>query len=290
MDYFIKQSKVVEERISFDFNGKPSYVNVRFFEGKRPGNLLALHGLGTQGYCFDKVADKLKLTLIAIDWYGYGKSDRRLGKNDKYEAQTCADWLLVAVTALQARGVLASKFSVLAISMSAIPLALDYEKMPIEKIILIHPAGLDKKISKKFAFGLSSGILSDGLLNVLTLHPVWELIWKFTPIQSSDERRRYIRADVLQHNGEFEVLRRYSRSGFDFFGNMRKTHYIPEYFNRIKCPVLLLYGNDTIFYKKKYVEFANKVGWKTVHLPNFPHNMVRSHADIIARSINDFLD
>lgn len=279
----------MEEIIHFVFNGKPSYVNVRFFGHSRSGDLLALHGLGTQGYCFDSLAGRLKKNLVAIDWFGYGKSDRRLGEKDQYGAQTCADWFLTAVTALQSQGILAKEFSILAMSMSAIPVALDYKKLSVKKIIFIHPAGLDKKINKKLAFGLSSGLLSDRLLKFVTLRLVWRSIWKLTPIKSSDERRRYIRDDVMNGAGEFEVLRRYSKSGFDPLGNMRETHYIPEYFRKITCPVLLLYGYDTTFYRKEYVEFAEKNGWKIIHIARAPHNMIRSHADLIATPIDDFL-
>lgn len=280
-----------EQKVSFEFNGKPSLVNAHFFGPERVGDVLALHGLGTQGYCFDKLAEQLKTTLIAIDWYGYDKSDRRLGEADTYTAKICADWLLKAICALQAKGILSEKFSIIAVSMSAIPVALNFPKLSptVNKIILVHPAGLDKKINRKMAFGLSSGILSDLLLKILTLKPIWEFIWKLTPIKSSDERRRYIKNDVMQKKGEFEVLRRYSKSGFDALGNMRATHYIPQQFEKIKCPVLLLHGDDTTFYNKEYLEFAKNADWKIMYLPNTPHNMIRSHAGLMVKPINDFL-
>ncbi len=283
------KTEILEERIYFEFDGKTSFVNVRFFGKDHFGNLLALHGLGTQGYCFDNLAVRLKQNLIAIDWYGYGKSDRRLGKNDQYGAQTCANWLLAAISALQNKRILATRFSIIAMSMSAIPVALAYNKLPAEKIVLIHPAGLDKKINRKLAFGLTSGILSDIALRFITLRLVWEFIWKFTTIASSNERRQYIRDDVMMHKGEFEVLRRYSRSGFTIFGHMRKTHYLPDFFEKISCPVFLLYGNDSVFYQKKYVLFAEKAGWKTKYVSSAPHNLIRSHAECIADPINDFL-
>ena len=278
-----------EKKVFFDFEGKPSSVNVRFFGPRRQGTLLALHGLATQGYCFDNLAMLVREPLIAIDWYGYGDSDRRLSKDDTYSAQICADWLLAATRALQDHGMLTRDFDVLAMSMSALPVALDYEKLSIRKIVFIHPAGLDTKINRKLSFGLSSGILSDTVLKIVTLPIVWRLLWKWSTIRSSDERRRYIRSDVVEQKGEFEVLRRYSKSGFDSWGHMRSTHYIPEHFKKINCPVLLLYGNDTVFYKRKYVEFGIHAGWKIVFIESAPHNMVRSHAEQIAGPINDFL-
>jgi len=262
---------------------------VTIYGDKNLPQILCLHGIGSTGQrSFENIAPFLteKYQLIVIDWIGWGQSSRPLRDIDTYDTEYCSLWFQLFIQNAIEQKILHESFYILAVSMSAIPLAYSYEKLKrnILSIILINPAGFDTHISKIFSFILTHPMWNHEKLAHFLMKPI---IWRKILHWSDHHKERLINSIKSR---ELELFIRYAKAGIRPNGLMKSTHILPEKFTEIKKPVLLIHSRDQIFYRKNYVNFAKKHKWKDVEMKMKSHTPAVQKPKETAEVILDFLE
>lgn len=282
----------MEQRlVEFEFHGQSSSAHVTICGEVNKPQILCLHGIGSSGVeSFGNLAPYLQqqYQLILLDWVGFGQSSRYLGPGDTYGAEYCAEWLQSFVDAACSTGVLTPPFHLLALSMSAIPVVLDYNllKDRLGKLILVNPAGLDRYISRRFAFALTSGIIGSSAARLMAHELVWRRWLKWDEV-----KRQKLLSDLAHGAAELRVLIRYARAGILPYGRMKPTHYLPGSFVGIDIPVLLLCSRvDHVFYRREYLTFASsRLNWQVAINSHHDHNIVTQRPQDVAKAVEEFL-
>lgn len=272
------------------FRGQHTHAFVTLYgREKRKKHLLLLHGIGSTGQeSFQNIAPYLSLQyqLIVPDWIGFGRSARLLGPSDSYDAAYCAEWLFSFVVECKKSGILTSGYHLVAHSMSAIALAYSYESLheSIGKIILVNPAGFDRRINAAFAFILTNRIFSQHRAARIMAN---KFVWRRILGWSEKHRMRLIEGLT---NGELEILTRYAKSGIHPWGVMKPSHVVPQRLASMECPVMLLHStNDHIFYQRDYLQYATRAGWPVCIIPFYDHNIITRRPAECAEAISRFL-
>ncbi len=265
-----------------EFKGEKIDVGIYKNKNKNKKDVLFLHGLGSNTLdSYSKTLDKLPQERIcAIDWLGHGATTKLLRDKDSYGAEYMADYLKTVIDFLIDNDILDTHFFIVAMSMSAIPIAYlypQYEKN-IKKIVFLHPAGMDKKMGYVFAF-FSKYITQNIFFS-----------WFFSYWILNKKARRVLQKNLKVKNWGV-IVSKYASEGYDLFGHMKETHYIPEKFNKIKKPVLLVCGErDMIFTRRKYLHFAVEHNWKVHILGKEEHALGRGNSDSVAEEIKNFFE
>lgn len=279
-----------EQEVGVTFHGEKTNAHVTVYGDPDKPQLLCLHGIGSTGSeSFDNIADHLggEFQLVAPDWIGFGKSSRLLGKSDTYSSGYCTEWLATLIETAQRNGILNQTFDILAHSMSALAVAKFFERMKthFRKIVFINPAGMETKINRIFSFFLTSPHINQRTLAKFTIHP---LIWFHVLHWSKSHRNRLI--DGLQ-DGEFDVLVRYAKAGINPNGTMKLTNVIPEAFEKISAPILVIASShDSIFFKRKYLDIARSHGWQIREIQIANHHLLTRESIRVADCVRSFLN
>ncbi len=273
------------------FRGQKTKAHILVFGDDSSGKqILCLHGLGSIAEeSFRELGPLLErnFQVLAVDWIGCGETSRPLGKEDSYSSDYCAEWLREFIFSAVNQKILKSNFSIFAISMSAvaIPKIWDDINSLVDKIIFVNPLGMDRHINKVFAFVLTSPLINHQKIARFFLKGfIWNYIFRWT-------ERDKIRLTKGIQNGEFEVLIRYAKSGILPKGRLMDLNFVPEKFEKIKVPVLLLASSkDHVFYKRDYLEFAkSRENWKVAEISFKNHNLMISKAKDVADEVLKFL-
>ena len=263
-------------------NFKRAKVKVGVYKNKikNKKDILFLHGLGsstlnTSGKILAKMPQN---RIIGIDWLGHGETTKLFRKQDTYNAYYMSDYLDEVLKNLIKRKYLTKNFSIVANSMSAIPIAYLYPKYKnkFKKIIFINPAGLDKKMGYIFAFFSRN----------ITRSSFWP--WFFSFWILNNKARKNLRKNLRIRNWRI-IVSKYAISSYNFPGNMKKICYVPEKFEKIKCPVLLICGRkDSIFTKREYLNFAKNHSWKVSVKRKEEHSLGTGNSGTEAEEIREF--
>ena len=258
-------------------------INVGIYKDKTKTkkDILLLHGLGSNGYEFyEEIEEDIpSKRLCAIDWIGHGQTTKLLKEEDTYDAKYMADYLSIVIDNLIKNGILKDRFFIIAKSMSAIPLGYlcDSYKNNFEKIILITPAGFDKKMGYIFAF--FSSVITRSII----------LSWFFSYWILYNKKRRILQKNLRIKNWG-KIISRYARSGYDIFGNMKSTHIVSNRFKSIDKDILLVCGEkDFIFPKRNYLNFALENKWGITILPNEGHTFKKENFRKSAEIMRKFI-
>ncbi|MCL5012249.1 MAG: alpha/beta hydrolase [Patescibacteria group bacterium] len=244
-------------------------------------DVLFLHGMGSNTKdSYEKILDKFpKDRVCAIDWLGHGATTKLFRKKDTYGAQYMTDYLETVIDALIKENILDEKFFVIANSMSAIPIAYLYPRYEkhIKKIVFINPAGMDKKMGYIFAF--FSGFITKNIV----------LSWMSSFLVSNKKARKILQKNLRVKDWGI-IVSKYANMGYDYLGHMKRTHYIPELFEKIKKPVLLICGEkDSIFTKREYLNFALEHGWSVCVLKKEEHTLGKGDPVEMDKKVEEFL-
>lgn len=244
-----------KEILELSFNNRKVEVAVYTDGTASTKDILLLHGLGSNTVdSFGNLSKSKTLgnRICGFDWIGHGYSSRPTGLEDTYDAEYCSSFMLVVIKELIRKKILNNKFSIIAKSMSAIPTSYLYPTLEdkLEKLVFVTPAGLDKKMGYIFAF----------FSNCITRSIIFS--WFFSFFVPKKKPRK-----VLQNNLRTKywglIVSKYARAGYNIWGHMRNTHYIPHKFKKIKKPVLLLCDRkDKIFPDMEYLNFAIANKWE----------------------------
>ncbi len=267
--------------IQVDFKGSEINVGVYKDKAKIKKDIFLLHGLGSNGYEFYEEVEKdiSSERLCAIDWLGHGQATKLLREEDTYDAKYMADYLGIVIDNLIKNGILEDKFFIIAKSMSAIPLGYlcDNYKNNFEKIILITPAGFDKKTGYIFAF--FSSVITKSIV----------LSWFFSYWILYNKKRRILQKNLRIKNWG-KIISRYARSAYDIFGNMKSTHIVSNKFKRIDKKILLVCGEkDFVFPKRNYLNFAIENNWEITILPHEEHTFEKENFKKSAEVMRKFM-
>jgi pimeloyl-ACP methyl ester carboxylesterase len=144
------------ELIKVKFKGIQINVGLYKNQNQNKKDVLFLHGMGSNTQdSYSKTFDELPQDrLCAIDWLGHGETTKLFRNKDEYGAVYMSDYLKTVIDFLITNNILDKRFSIVALSMSAIPVAYLYSqyKGNFKKIVFINPAGIDKKMGYIFAF------------------------------------------------------------------------------------------------------------------------------------------
>lgn len=251
--------------------------------------ILCLHGIGSSGKeSFQHLANHLSndFQLVAIDWLGWGRSTRLLSNDDDYGSDYCSEWFQLFIQSAIEQRVLRPPFHVLAVSMSAIPLAISYEILQqyLGSVMFINPAGLDTHINKIFAFILTHPWLNHRKVAKFLLRKfVWNKILGWSDFH-------WNRLNDGLSNGELDLFIRYAKAGILPNGRMKSTHVVPDKFDLITKPVLLIHSQDHVFYKQYYLPYAREKHWNIVHVNCHGHTPAVQQPKRVAKEIKMFLN
>ncbi len=272
--------------VVFKNNETKAFVTI-YGDGTKP-QILCLHGIGSSGEeSFHNLASRLSsdFQLVAIDWLGWGRSTRLLGPNDHYGSDYCSEWFQLFIQSAIEQHVLRPPFHVLAVSMSAIPLAISYEiiQQYLGSVMFINPAGLDTHINKIFAFILTHPWLNHRkVAKILLQKLIWNKILGWSEFH-------WQRLHAGLSNGELDLFIRYAKAGIRPNGRMKSTHVVPDKFETITKPVLLIHSKDQIFYKQNYLTYAREKHWNIVHVNCHGHTPAVQQPERVAKEIRRFL-
>jgi pimeloyl-ACP methyl ester carboxylesterase len=277
------EKEAIHEPLLTEVDFKGSKINIGVYTDgvKNKKDILLLHGLGSNARELYEKVDKgiPNERLCAIDWLGHGRTTKLLRKEDVYDIDYMSDYMRIVIDHLIKNQILEDKFFIIAKSMSAIPLGYLYNdyKNHFKKIILITPAGFDKKMGYLFAF-FSSFITRSIVLS-----------WFFSFFVPGAEKRKTLHGNLRIKNWG-EIVSRYARSGYDIFGNMKLNHIVRDKFDRTDKEILLICGKkDFIFPERNYLDFAFKHNWKVIILSIKEHNFDRENYKKSAEMIKDFI-
>jgi pimeloyl-ACP methyl ester carboxylesterase len=249
--------------------------------------VLCLHGFASSGKVgFNNVAKHMKdYNLVAIDWIGYGESSKPLRKMDTY----CEEYMLAflksfILTAIKKK-ILRNNFSILATSMSGIAVALGHEWLEkyVDKIVLVNPAGFDRRINIKFSLLLVNPLIRRDKFRKRISHRIMRgdlFGWK------EDQKKRL--AELLDSD-EFKVYLRTVKAAIRPRGRIRNTHRCrnPEC---IKVPVMLIASQkDSLFRWQRYIRVAEKHEWKIVRLNYNDHTLLIYRPKEVAMATKRFI-
>lgn len=280
------QSKELFVTVPFRNNHTQAFVTV-YGDDTKP-QILCLHGIGSSGQeSFQNLAEHLSsdFQLVTIDWLGWGRSTRLLGDNDNYGASYCSEWFQLFIKSAIDQKILQPPFHVLAVSMSAIPLAISYEiiQQYLGSVMFINPAGLDTHINKVFAFILTQSWLNhQKVANILLQKLIWNKILGWSEFH-------WHRLHDGITNGELDLFIRYAKAGILPNGRMKPTHVVPDKFAELQKPILLIHSRDHIFFKQQYLSFARQHDWKITHIDCKGHTPAVQQPELVAEEIRKFL-
>lgn len=268
--------------MKINFKGIDIEVGVYRNNTKTKKDILLLHGLGSNAQeLYEKMAIDLPIErLCAIDWLGHGKTTKLFRKEDTYDARYMADYLSTVINYLIKNQILENEFYIVAKSMSSIPLAYLYDnyKNNFKKIILITPAGFDKKMGYIFAFFSS----------VITRNIILSWVFSFWILQKRPRR-------VLQSNLKIKnwgkIVSRYARAGYDIFGNMKPTHVVAHKYKLMNKDILFVCGEkDMIFPKRDYLNFAIENNHPVTILLSEEHSFKKENFKKLDETIKKFVE
>ncbi len=249
--------------------------------------VLCLHGFASSGKVgFNNIAKHMKnYNLVAIDWIGYGESSKPLGKQDTYDDKYMLSFLeLFIVTAIKKK-ILRKRFNVLATSMSGIAVALghDWLQKYVDKIVLVNPAGFDRRINMKFSLLLVNPLIRRDKFRKRISQRIMkgELFgWK------EDQKKRLA---ALLDSDEFRAYLRMVKAAIRPRGRIRSTHRCknPEH---IKIPLLMIVSSkDTLFGKQRYIKIAKEHKWPIVKIKYDDHALLIYKPKEVAEATKKFL-
>jgi len=249
--------------------------------------ILCLHGFASSGYVgYHNVAKHMKnYNLVAIDWIGYGKSSKPLRVKDTYDSVYMTSFLLQFIELAVKKKILRKKFSIIATSMSGIAVGTSYEDLEkhLEKIILVNPAGFDRRINIKFSLLLVNPLIRRDKFRKRISSRIMkgELFgWK------EDQKRRIA---TLLDSDEFKVYLRTVKAAVRPRGRIKNTHRCMNP-DRIKVPVMLIASyRDTLFKRQRYLRIAKRHKWKIVRIKYHDHTLLIYKPKEIARAAKKFL-
>jgi len=249
--------------------------------------VLCLHGFASSGKVgYENIAKNMKdYNLVAIDWIGYGKSSKPLRKQDTYDEDYMLAFLKLFILAAIKKNILRKKFNILATSMSGIAVALGHEWLDkyVEKIVLVNPAGFDRRINIKFSLLLVNPLIRREKFRRRISNRIMkgELFgWK------EDQKKRLV---ALLDSDEFKVYLRSVKSAIRPRGRIRNTHRCrtPE---KIRTPILMIVSSkDTLFRRQGYIMVAKRCKWKTVRIKYNDHALLIYKPKDVAEATKKFL-
>ncbi len=267
--------------MKIDFKGLNVDVGVCKDNTKIKKDILLLHGLGSDAYEFyERMAvDIPNERLCAIDWLGHGKATKLFREEDTYDARYMASYLSVVIDNLIKNQILEDKFYIIAKSMSAIPLAYLYNdyKNNFEKIILVTPAGFDKKMGYVFAF--FSRVITKSII----------LSW-LCSFWIPKKRPRKVLQNNLKIKDWGKIVSKYAKAGYDIFGNMKSTHVVAHKYKLMDKDILFICGEkDMIFPRRDYVNFAIENNHQISILLSEEHSFKRENFEKLDEVIKKFI-
>ncbi len=277
--------------VGVPFHGQVTKAHVLVYgSDSLEDQILCLHGIGsTAGESFVEFAPILAkdFQVLSVDWIGCGESSRLLGPEDSYSSDYCSEWLKNFILAAQNQRVLRPRFNIFAVSMSAvaIPKIWDSIEKFVQKIVFVNPLGMDTHINKAFAFVLTSPWINHKKMAKFFINRfIWHYIFRWS-------ERDLIRLRAGIENGEFEVLVRYAKAGILPKGRLMDLNFVPDKFEKIQVPVLLLTSShDHVFYKRDYLKFAQaRKNWKVAEIGHNNHNFLIAKAKEVAAETGKFL-
>jgi len=249
--------------------------------------VLCLHGFASSGKVgFQNVAKFMKnYNLVAIDWIGYGKSSKPLRRQDSYDEDYMISFLKQFILVAIKKKILRKKFNILATSMSGIAVALGHEWLEkyVDKIVLVNPAGFDRRINIKFSLLLVNPLIRREKFRKRISKRIMkgELFgWK------EDQKKRLVK---LLDSDEFKVYLRTVKSAIRPRGRIRNTHRCrtPE---SIKIPIMMIVSNkDTLFRRQRYVRVAKKHNWNLLRLKYDDHALLIYRPKEVAIATKKFI-
>jgi len=270
------------------FKGADVKVHVLIYGSKdAKKQLLCLHGFASSGFVgFHNIAKHMKnYNLVAIDWIGYGMSSKPLRKQDTYDKDYMLTFLKQFILAAIKKKILRDKFSILATSMSGIAVGLGHEWLEnyTEKIVLVNPAGFDRRINIKFSLLLVNPLIRRERFRKRISKRIMkgELFgWK------EDQKKRLA---TLLDSDEFKVYLRTVKSAIRPRGRIRNTHRCrnPEH---IKTSILMVVSSkDTLFRRQRYIRIAKRNKWKIVRIKYDDHALLIYKPKEVAEATKKFL-
>jgi pimeloyl-ACP methyl ester carboxylesterase len=249
--------------------------------------VLCLHGFASSGKVgYHNIAKHMKdYNLIVIDWIGYGLTSKPLGKQDTYDEEYMLSFLELFIKKAIKKNILRKKFNILATSMSGIAVALGHEwlKKYVDKIVLVNPAGFDRRINIKFSLLLVNPLIRRDNFRKRISQRIMkgELFgWK------QDQKKRLA---TLLDSDEFKAYLRMVKAAIRPRGRIRNTHRCmnPEH---IKIPLLMVVSSkDTLFKKQRYIRIAKRHKWKLVRIKYNDHALLIYRPKEVAEATKKFL-
>jgi len=249
--------------------------------------VLCLHGFASSGNVgFHNVAKYMKdYNLVAIDWIGYGQTSKPLRKVDTYDTAYMTSFLLQFIEEAIKKKILREKFNILATSMSGIAVSVGYHGLEkyLEKLVLVNPAGFDRRINMKFSLLLVNPLVRMDKFRKMISNNVLhgELFgWK------EDQKKRLA---SLIDSDEFKVYLRSVKAAVRPRGRVRDVCRCSDP-KCIKIPVLMIASyKDTLFRKQKYLKVAEKYGWKIKCINYNEHALLIYRPKEVAEEAKKFL-
>ena len=249
--------------------------------------VLCLHGFASSGKVgYENVAKHMTgYNLVAIDWIGYGLSSKPLRKIDSYDEEYMVSFLKLFIEKAIKKKILRERFSILATSMSGIAVALGHEWLEkyADTIVLVNPAGFDRRINIKFSLLLVNPLIRRDKFRKRISSRIMkgELFgWK------EDQKKRLAK---LLDSDEFKVYLRTVKSAIRPRGRIRNTHRCrnPE---KIKVPVMLITSKkDSLFKWQRYIRVAKTQKWKIVRVNYNDHALLIYKPKEIAEATKKFI-
>jgi len=249
--------------------------------------VLCLHGFASSGKVgYHNIAKHMKnYNLVAIDWIGYGLTSKPLGKQDTYDDEYMLSFLESFIVAAIKKKVLRKRFNILATSMSGIAVALGYKWLQkyVDKIVLVNPAGFDRRINIKFSLLLVNPLIRRDKFRKRISKTIMkgELFgWK------KDQKERLVK---LLDSDEFKAYLRMVKAAIRPRGRIKNTHRCmhPE---KIKMPILMIVSNkDTLIRRQRYLRVAKEHKWKIVKIKYNDHALLIYRPKEVAQAAKNFI-
>jgi len=248
---------------------------------------LCLHGFASSGKVgFANIAKHMKnYNLVTIDWIGYGESSKPLRKQDTYDAEYMKSFLLQFIELAIKKKILRKKFNVIATSMSGIALGISYHQLEkyIERMVLVNPAGFDRRINMKFSLLLVNPLIRRDRFRQRISKRILEgdlFGWK------EDQKKRL--ASLLDSN-EFKVYLRTVKAAVRPRGRIKNAYRCldPE---KIKFPILIVASHkDTLMRHQRYLRVAMACKWDIVYIKYDEHTLLIYRPKEVAEAAKKFL-
>jgi hypothetical protein len=153
----------------------------------------------------------------------------------------------------------------------------------VEKMVLVNPAGFDRRINIKFSLLLVNPLIRREQFRKRMSNRIMkgELFgWK------EDQKRRLAR---LLDSDEFKVYLRSVKSAIRPRGRVRNTHRCrkPE---DIKIPIMLIASyKDSLFRWQRYIRIAKRYRWKIVRINYDDHTLLIYRPKEVAEATKKFI-